>query len=440
MIAVLAIAIVAGATLLLRCEGDPPTLSAPEEVQVGRDGSRVRLQAADEGSGVRHLRVSLRHAGGEVELLDAPQDGNLARGAIIREVEPVEIEIDPKELGLADGTAFLVVEIVDWSWASLLTGNTAGREIPIVVDTTPPRVSVESGLTYVRRGGAGAVVYRVKDADRHGVIVGEDFFPGHPLGDEGRSIAIFAVPRNAPADPPVRVRAEDAVGNRTDSRWAVRQQARTFDDVPIRLSQGFLEGKVASLAGELGIDSSDLVLAFQQINRDERARNEARIREIVSTTSPTPYFEGGFLQMRNSAVTSRFAEHRSYLLDGVQISDAIHYGYDLASTAGAPIEASNTGVVLFADTLGIYGGCVIVDHGLGIATLYAHLASIDVNVDQRVERGQTLGRSGATGLAGGDHLHFAVLVGGTYVDPVEWWDAKWVRERIEARLRPPTTE
>jgi murein DD-endopeptidase MepM/ murein hydrolase activator NlpD len=192
-----------------------------------------------------------------------------------------------------------------------------------------------------------------------------------------------------------------------------------------------------SLAAELGVKESDPVRAFQVINRDERARNETQIREIVSRTSPKPLFEGAFLQMRNSAVTSRFAEHRTYLVDGAPISEAIHYGYDLASTAGAPIEASNSGVVLFADTLGIYGGCVIVDHGLGIATLYAHLSSIDVAVDQNVAKGETLGRSGATGLAGGDHLHFAVLVGGTYVDPVEWWDAKWVREHVEARLAPP---
>ena len=302
------------------------------------------------------------------------------------------------------------------------------------MDTTPPRVSVESGLTYVRRGGAGAVVYRTDDADQSGVSVADEFFPGHPLPDGDRRVAIFAIPRDAPKGAPIRVVATDSVGNRAESQWAVRLQERTFDEVPIRLSQGFLDGKVASLAAELGVDASDLVGAFQVINRDERARNEARIREIVSTTSAKPLFEGAFSQMRNSAVTSRFAEHRTYLVDGVPVSEAIHYGYDLASTAGAPIEASNAGVVLFAGPLGIYGNCVILDHGLGVASLYAHLSSIDVSLDQHVQREERLGRSGATGLAGGDHLHFAMLVNGSYVDPVEWWDDKWVREHVANAL------
>ncbi len=68
--------------------------------------------------------------------------------------------------------------------------------------------------------------------------------------------------------------------------------------------------------------------------------------------------------------------------------------------------------MVLAEFLGIYGNCVIVDHGMGLQSLYAHLSTIDVQVGQTVEQGQTLGRSGATGLAGGDHLHFTMLLGG----------------------------
>ena len=102
--------------------------------------------------------------------------------------------------------------------------------------------------------------------------------------------------------------------------------------------------------------------------------------------------------------------------------------------AGAPITAANAGRVIFADTLGIYGNSVVLDHGLGVSSLYAHLSRIDVREGDLLEKDQRLGLSGASGLAGGDHLHFAVLVSGTYVDPKEWWDPKWVREHIEARL------
>jgi murein DD-endopeptidase MepM/ murein hydrolase activator NlpD len=272
--------------------------------------------------------------------------------------------------------------------------------------------------------------------ERDGVLVGDVFFQGfpHPAGGKGERVALFAIPRNAPEAPLIRVVARDRAGNETALGWSTRLKERSFDQVPIRLSTGFLETKVPELAELLRIDASDRIRAFQQINQETRARNEDQIRAIVAESGAEPLFDGAFLQMRNSAVTSRFAEHRSYLVEGEKVSEAIHYGYDLASTANAPIEASNRGRVLFAGDLGIYGSCVILDHGLGLTSLYAHLSRIDVQVGDVIERGATLGTSGATGLAGGDHLHFAILVGGTYVDPKEWWDAKWVSERVEPWL------
>ena len=168
--------------------------------------------------------------------------------------------------------------------------------------------------------------------------------------------------------------------------------------------------------------------SFQEINTRIRRENEQKIRTVVAETAQGPLFTEAFEQMPDSQVRSAFAERRSYMLDGQQVSESIHYGYDLASLAGAPIPASNAGRVLFADELGIYGNCVILDHGLGLNTLYGHLSHIDVRVGDSVEKGQTLGQSGQTGLAGGDHLHFAMLLRGVYVDPVEWWDPKWVRE------------
>ena len=98
------------------------------------------------------------------------------------------------------------------------------------------------------------------------------------------------------------------------------------------------------------------------------------------------------------------------------------------------ITAGNGGRVLFAGELGIYGDCVILDHGGGLTSLYAHLSRIDVSEGQSVQKDEVLGLSGETGLAGGDHLHFAILVSGVYVDPKEWWDPKWVREHVEVRL------
>lgn len=442
VIAMLALAIVAGTSIWLRCEGVAPEIRAPEAVILGRNGAQVTLVASDRRSGVRTLTVRLRHAGGEAVLADESYPGNMLTGGVLRpEVPPLEIALVPKTLGLREGEAFLVVEASDWSWASFFTGNRRVSEIPVTVDLSPPQLAVESGLTYIQRGGSAAVVYRLgEQAVRDGVLVGETFFRGAPLpGDgEGRRAAIFAVPRGAEADPKIRVIAEDAAGNRASRSWATRLKERSFAEISIRLSASFLAGKVPELrdafSDRFELDPDDAVAAFQVINRDVRASNEEEIRAIVARAKPERAFRGRFLQLRNSAVTSRFAEHRTYLLEGRKISEAIHYGYDLASTAGAGIEAANAGRVLFADQLGIYGNCVILDHGLGVSSLYAHLSRIDVGLGDEVEKGAILGTSGATGLAGGDHLHFAILVGQTYVDPKEWWDPRWVRDHIEAKL------
>ena len=129
-----------------------------------------------------------------------------------------------------------------------------------------------------------------------------------------------------------------------------------------------------------------------------------------------------------------FADHRTYVYEGRDVDQQVHLGTDLASTRGAVITASNTGHVVFAGFLGIYGNCVVIDHGMGVQSLYAHLSSVTVEAGDRINRGETIGRSGDTGMAGGDHLHFTMLVAGRPVNPVEWWDPHWIADRVDRKL------
>ena len=184
----------------------------------------------------------------------------------------------------------------------------------------------------------------------------------------------------------------------------------------------------------LRIDASDSSQAFHEINTRVRQSNEREIRGALADPAGAPLWHGSFQQHPNSRVTSRFGERRRYFVGGREISSARHLGYDLASTSATPINASNAGRVIFARDLGIYGNCVLIDHGMGLTSLYGHMSRLDVKPGDRVEKGEPIGLSGSTGLAGGDHLHFAILVGDTYVDPLEWWDPKWVRTHIEERL------
>jgi murein DD-endopeptidase MepM/ murein hydrolase activator NlpD len=105
-------------------------------------------------------------------------------------------------------------------------------------------------------------------------------------------------------------------------------------------------------------------------------------------------------------------------------------GVDLASTTNASVEAANHGIVAYAGYLGIYGNFVIIDHGFGFFTLYGHLNSIDVKKGQAVRKGDVMGHTGSSGLAGGDHLHFGMLIGGQFVNPQEWWDAHWIADNV----------
>ena len=437
---VVIVAIAALAFAWPRLEGDVPVVRGPEQVLLGRAGATIEVAFEDGGSGLRSVNAFLElprggDTPGRVELLATDFPGSTLTGA----VEPVAseaatLEVSAKELGLEDGTATLVLQARDWSWSDGLSGNAAERRIPVTIDTKPPRLAVESGLTYVRRSGAAAVVYRVSnDAVRSGVRVGDAWFPGTPSA-RGARVAVFAIPIDAERDPAIQVVAIDAAGNERKVGFDARVQERSFPEISIALSDRFLD-RVESRLGESGGMSGDTPLAtFQRINTELREQSEGVIADAIGDPTAKQW-DGAFVQMRNSSVTSDFAEIRHYTYGGERVSRARHYGFDLASTATAPITASNAGTVIYADDNGIYGTLVLIDHGMGITSLYGHLSSLAVEVGERVEKGQELGRSGATGLAGGDHLHFAILVGRTYVDPVEWWDPKWVREHVEVRLK-----
>ncbi|MCS5637964.1 MAG: M23 family metallopeptidase [Myxococcota bacterium] len=441
-IAALAGLVVLGILVSQRFEGTPPRLLSSEEIVLGPVGATLTIEVEDADSGPRSLHVRLLDQSGSRTLAQEDYPGGLlAGGDSGGRRQRFELDLDPKALRVPDGRATLVISARDWSWRDGFAGNRTELSIPVVVDTRPPRIELLSGLTYVYRGGSAAAVYRVSEAaERDGVLVDEVFFPGfpHPGGEENLRVALFAIPVEASEQPSVRVLASDQAGNETTARFPARVQKRAFQQSEIEIDQAFVEGVAAPLAREAGLPTEAPAQTFQGVNETLRARNEETIREHIGRAPVAErLWSGAFRQLPGSAVMSRFAELRNYSLDGEPVSTARHYGFDLASTARAPIAAAAAGRVVFAGDLGIYGHCVILDHGLGLSSLYAHLSRIDVEPGEDVAQGAILGTSGATGLAGGDHLHFALLLGETYVNPLEWWDPKWVRSHIEVRLKPP---
>ncbi len=427
----------------VRFEGDAPTVEGPASLLIGSSGS-VAFDIGDLGSGLREIRISVQQADGETVAFERSFPGSLRTGGNSPWTSArFEIDIDPKALGLVHGDASLTVTARDWSWRNRFRGNETQRQIPLTIDFEKPRIQVASGLTYVSRGGSGSVSYSInEETTRDGVMVGANFYRGFSTSGEdaspGRRFALFAVSTDSPREPKIVVVAEDLAGNVAHANWPVVFKERVLPHANITLRDRFLETKVRNLADAVEIPQDDLPRAFDRINTELRAANEAKIREIVANPSESKLWNGAFTQLKNSKVTSKFAEQRSYFVHGQKISESTHFGYDLASTAGVSIQASNSGLVLFADNLGIYGNSVIIDHGMDLFSLYAHLSSISVSAGDRVEKFDSLGLSGATGLAGGDHLHFAILLGGTYVEPLEWWDPLWVKTHIDAHLTTPT--
>ena len=172
---------------------------------------------------------------------------------------------------------------------------------------------------------------------------------------------------------------------------------------------------------------------FVKVNTELRKKNHQEIRRICSISQPTPLWQGAFIRPRG-ARRAGFVDQRTYYYKGKAISHSVHQGVDIASIAHAPVIAANHGIVVYRDYLGIYGNTIIIDHGLGLFSLYGHLSNFQVEKNQQVKKGDVIGYTGTTGLAGGDHLHFSILVQGEFVNPVEWWDAHWVKNNITQKM------
>jgi hypothetical protein len=253
-------------------------------------------------------------------------------------------------------------------------------------------------------------------------------------------VAFFALLHDDDITTPIRLVARDPAGNAATAEFAYRAFTSSFARRRLPVDDAFFRKVVppileATPSFKLPVDTPEERLgAFLKINGDLRRANEAQIEELARGSSAEMLWRGTFTRMGRAKAEAVFADYRTYVYDGRDIDQQVHLGADLASTRGAAISASNTGMVVFAGFLGIYGNCVVLDHGMGVQSLYAHLSNVTVEVGDRINRGETIGRSGATGLAGGDHLHFTVLVAGRPVNPVEWWDAHWVADRIDRKL------
>lgn len=354
---------------------------------------------------------------------------------------PVEMTVDVGRetvKGLRSGDATVRVS-VDRAGTWLRRPAPVVSEVKLPVRLAPPSLAILSTFHFVRQGGSEAIVYRVGDgAVRDGVQAGDWFFPGFPMpgGDKQQRFVLFGIPYDLSDPTKIRLVATDEVGNKAEAGFVDRFDPRPIRKDTIDVNDAFLNKVVPEIMSQSSEveDKGSLLENYLEINRNLRKKNAQTLKELAAKSERKFLWTQPFLPMMNAAITAAFADRRTYIYNGKDIDQQDHLGFDMASVERDAIRASNRGKVVLARYFGIYGNAVVVDHGYGLLSLYGHLSSIGVQEGQMVERGQELGRSGQTGLAGGDHLHFTLLLGGLPVNPVEWWDPHWIQDRVARKL------
>lgn len=422
--------------------GSPPDIQIKPAMPAIGKRTPITIELSEPRRGLTHVKVELIQGDKIATVTDksytySPQfsfwssktDKDLLNVQVGRSLMP----------GLTGGSAIIRVS-ADRAGTWLRHPGPVIEEVSLPVKLIPPSLQITSTQTYAAQGGCEAVTYRVgESAVRDGVRAGSWWFPGYALPGGGKQdrFALFAVPYDM-TQLDVRLVVEDAAGNEAERGFIDKFFPNPFRSDSIEISDAFINKvvpEILSQSPEL-TDRGNPLDNYLAINRELRQKNAEVVKTLARKSKPGFLWNSPFFMMPNGKVMAAFADRRTYLYQGREIDRQTHLGFDLAVTKQAPIPAANSGTIAFAGFLGIYGNAVVIDHGFGLQSIYGHLSSISVKEGQQIARGDIIGKTGETGLAGGDHLHFCTLLQGLPVNPVEWWDGHWIKDRIANKLGP----
>lgn len=378
--------------------------------------------------GARRVTVAVEQNGVRTVAFESIQPA--IRFAFVRTAAPpAEVAVTVPKGSLVPGNATLTVEVASNDLRSQVAS--VSRQLPVVLEK--PRVSAGEEPVFLRRGGTGFVTFTVGGGwDTAGVRVGKFFFPSWPVkGRPERRVSIFSIPPEVPGDAVAELVARNAIGDEAASPFRYKVTAVKFRDRTLELGDRLMDKVLGELdAGTTG----EAAARFARINSVMRRANDAVLAEYSRNSGPRPLWKDAFVMLPKGKAEALFADHRTYKYAGKELNREWHLGIDMASVQQAPVPAGNAGKVVHAGRLGIYGNCVVIDHGLGVLTVYGHMSNLAVKVGDTVTRGQQIGKSGMTGLAGGDHLHLGLMVSGAFVDPVEWSFQNWMDRTVKPVL------
>lgn len=385
----------------------------------------------DNASGVKRVAAYLEQDGQRFQIFEQKQPAS--RFLFWRKKEaPREVKFTAGQKqapAVKEGKAkFIVVaESADFRGAS----DEISRDIQVIL--RPPSVVADGFQHYINQGGCELVTFTASGYwTEAGVRVGKYTFRSFPLpGSQTERFSLFAFPWDTPADTVPVVYARNPAGTEVTARFWYKLFPKPFRKRDLELNDAFLQKVVPQIDPQ---GTGDLLPRFLKINGEMRRQNNQALADLRLKTEQKFLWSGPFRQLGNSKVESLFADTRAYIYRGKKVDEQTHLGFDLSVTQHVGVAASNDGKVVWADNLGIYGNCIVLDHGYGLQSIYAHLSQIDVKPGDMVKKGQIMGRSGSTGLAGGDHLHFSMQVDGVQINPVEWWDGHWIKDRVLSKM------
>ncbi len=427
----LLVAGIAAAAFIL-FETEKPTVTIGREISFLGSHMEIPFIAGDKKSGLGSVVFAIEQNGQQKQLFNRTFQRKAWFGTAGPHTLKETVAIDVRKAGVKDGKATLIISARDFSLNGMFKGNETVLRLPVTVDTLPPRVAIDHAQQYIRPGGSGIVTYTLSEpVSKHGVEIDNLFFPGYPLGNGKRFIAYIALPWDSGRPEKTQVIGIDEAGNIGKALFAVNLRKVPEKKDRINVSEGFLKRKIPEFEAHYPELTGSMLEKYIFINNEIRRRNAETIKKMCQSPSPEMLWHDRFIRMPGAG-RAGFADQRTYYYKGKVIDHQTHLGMDIASTARVAIKAANSGKVVFADYLGIYGNTVILDHGQGIFSLYAHLSRIDTSPGALVAKNAVIAHSGATGMAGGDHLHFSMLIHGIFVTPKEWWDQHWIDVNINS--------
>jgi murein DD-endopeptidase MepM/ murein hydrolase activator NlpD len=402
-----------------------PAIDVPEPVTSIGQATPIAVHVHD-SHGVSKLTAALAQNGAQYP---AWQSSAVSKDADTTFNFEVGVKSTPQ---LHDGPAHLILEATSGG----LLHKTTRWEHDVNVVTQPPMVSADSDQHYLYLGMADLATLNVTGSyTAAGVRVGNQTFRAWPMpGGKPGLFSLFAFAWNMPAGTTPLVFASNGAGNDVTTPLTVifpKKEQPVYTQHAIQISDQFMQ----KVLGELDPNGTgDPVARFVKINTEMRQANNKTLAELRLKTTGSFLWSQPFIRQSHSQAEATFADVRSYMYRGQKIDQQVHLGYDLAVTQHVGVEASNDGRIVWAGPLGIYGNCIVVDHGYGLQTIYGHMSRIDVHVGDMVKRSGIMGLSGMTGMAGGDHVHFAMQLDGVQIDPKEWWDPHWIKDHVARRV------